>query len=46
MCYVEDKSFSEIAEILDLSKSRIAQLHKDALNRLRNRVRGRGDFSC
>ncbi|MEX2964323.1 sigma-70 family RNA polymerase sigma factor [Microbulbifer sp. TYP-18] len=34
-CYLEEKSFSEIADELNLSKSRVAQLHQQALATLR-----------
>ena len=32
---------AEIGVVLDLSESRVSQIHKDVLSRLRNRFRGR-----
>jgi RNA polymerase sigma factor FliA len=41
---MEDVTFDQIAELLDLSKGRISQLHKAALMLLRKRMSGAGGF--
>jgi len=38
--YYEDLTMAEIGLVLDLSESRVSQIHKDVLNRLRQRFRG------
>lgn len=37
--YVEDLTMSEIGLVLDLSESRVSQIHKDVLGRLQTRFR-------
>jgi RNA polymerase sigma factor for flagellar operon FliA len=46
--YLQQMSFSDIAEQLRLSRGRVAQLHKEALERLRQMLahQGIGAFSC
>ena len=39
--YYEELTMAEIGVVLDLSESRVSQIHKDVLARLRNRFRGR-----
>lgn len=39
--YVQDISFEAIARMLDLSKGRISQIHRDALDSLRQKLKGR-----
>lgn len=39
--YYEDLTMAEIGIVLDLSESRVSQIHKDVLTRLRNRFKGR-----
>jgi RNA polymerase sigma factor FliA len=38
--YYEDLTMAEIGLVLDLSESRVSQIHKDVLNRLRQRFKG------
>ena len=38
MHYVEARAFEEVARLLDLSKGRISQLHRQALTRLRELI--------
>jgi len=38
--YYEDLTMAEIGAVLDLSESRVSQIHKDVLNRLRLRFKG------
>jgi len=40
--YLQEMQFSEIATMLGLSKGRIAQVHRQALERLRSAIQGRG----
>jgi RNA polymerase sigma factor for flagellar operon FliA len=46
--YLQQLSFSEIAERLELSRGRVAQLHKEALDKLRQMLarQGVGAISC
>lgn len=46
--YLQQLSFSEVAERLQLSRGRVAQLHKEALDKLRQMLarQGVGAFSC
>ena len=46
--YVQNQGFDDVAHHMDLSRGRIAQLHKDALDRLRTLLRQQGgvDLSC
>jgi RNA polymerase sigma factor for flagellar operon FliA len=46
--YLQNQGFDEVARSLDLSRGRIAQLHRDALDRLRVLLRQQGgvDLSC
>lgn len=37
--YYEDLTMAEIGVVLDLSESRVSQIHKDVINRLRNRFK-------
>jgi len=39
--YYEDLTMAEIGLVLDLSESRVSQIHKDVLNRLRARFKGK-----
>jgi RNA polymerase sigma factor FliA len=39
--YYEDLTMAEIGTVLDLSESRVSQIHKDVIFRLRNRFKGR-----
>ena len=39
--YVQDIPFDAIARMMDLSKGRISQIHRDALNGLRQKLKGR-----
>jgi RNA polymerase sigma factor FliA len=39
--YYEDLTMAEIGVVLDLSESRVSQIHKDVITRLRNRFKGR-----
>lgn len=39
--YVQEIPFEAIGKMLDLSKGRISQIHRDALNSLRQRLKGR-----
>jgi len=39
--YYEDLTMAEIGVVLDLSESRVSQIHKDVIIRLRNRFKGR-----
>lgn len=39
--YYEDLTMAEIGVVLDLSESRVSQIHKDVITRLRNRFRGK-----
>jgi RNA polymerase sigma factor for flagellar operon FliA len=39
--YYEDLTMAEIGIVLDLSESRVSQIHKDVITRLRNRFKGR-----
>lgn len=39
--YYEDLTMAEIGVVLDLSESRVSQIHKDVIARLRNRFKGR-----
>jgi len=40
--YLQEMQFSDIATMLGLSKGRIAQVHRQALERLRRAIQGRG----
>jgi len=40
--YLQEMQFSDIATMLGLSKGRIAQVHRQALERLRGAIQGRG----
>ncbi|HVK94161.1 MAG TPA: sigma-70 family RNA polymerase sigma factor [Noviherbaspirillum sp.] len=40
--YLQQLPFEEVARILNLTKGRVSQIHKEALNRLRNGVRRTG----
>jgi len=42
--YIDGMSFDHLAALLAVSKGRISQLHRGALNRLRKRMRERGHF--
>lgn len=46
--YLQQQNFAVIAENLDVSRGRVAQLHKEALTRLRTMLQQQGisDFSC
>ena len=37
--YYEDLTMAEIGAVLDLSESRVSQIHKDVVARLRNRFK-------
>jgi RNA polymerase sigma factor for flagellar operon FliA len=39
--YYEDLTMAEIGVVLDLSESRVSQIHKDVITRLRNRFKGK-----
>jgi RNA polymerase sigma factor for flagellar operon FliA len=39
--YYEDLTMAEIGVVLDLSESRVSQIHKDVIARLRNRFKGK-----
>lgn len=39
--YYEDLTMAEIGVVLDLSESRVSQIHKDVITRLRHRFRGK-----
>jgi len=39
--YYEDLTMAEIGLVLDLSESRVSQIHKDVVTRLRNRFKGK-----
>lgn len=39
--YYEDLTMAEIGIVLDLSESRVSQIHKDVIMRLRNRFKGK-----
>jgi RNA polymerase sigma factor FliA len=39
--YYEDLTMAEIGVVLDLSESRVSQIHKDVIVRLRNRFKGK-----
>ncbi|UCD29583.1 MAG: sigma-70 family RNA polymerase sigma factor [Planctomycetota bacterium] len=39
--YFEDLTMAEIGVVLDLSESRVSQIHKDVIIRLRNRFKGK-----
>jgi RNA polymerase sigma factor for flagellar operon FliA len=39
--YYEDLTMAEIGAVLDLSESRVSQIHKDVVTRLRNRFKGK-----
>jgi len=39
--YYEDLTMAEIGMVLDLSESRVSQIHKDVVTRLRNRFKGK-----
>ncbi len=39
--YYEDLTMAEIGVVLDLSESRVSQIHKDVISRLRNRFKGK-----
>ena len=39
--YYEDLTMAEIGVVLDLSESRVSQIHKDVIHRLRTRFKGR-----
>ncbi len=39
--YYEDLTMAEIGVVLDLSESRVSQIHKDVIARLRQRLRGK-----
>jgi len=39
--YYEDLTMAEIGVVLDLSESRVSQIHKDVIMRLRNRFKGK-----
>ncbi|HOA74351.1 MAG TPA: sigma-70 family RNA polymerase sigma factor [Phycisphaerae bacterium] len=39
--YYEDLTMAEIGVVLDLSESRVSQIHKDVILRLRNRFKGK-----
>ncbi|MHC4445140.1 MAG: sigma-70 family RNA polymerase sigma factor [Planctomycetota bacterium] len=39
--YFEDLTMAEIGVVLDLSESRVSQIHKDVITRLRNRFKGK-----
>jgi len=41
--YYEDLTMAEIGAVLDLSESRVSQIHKDVISRLRNRFKGKLD---
>lgn len=41
--YFEDLTMAEIGVVLDLSESRVSQIHKDVINRLRQRFKGKMD---
>ena len=41
MYYYEDLTMAEIGAVLDLSESRVSQIHKELLQRLRKRYRSR-----
>jgi RNA polymerase sigma factor for flagellar operon FliA len=38
--YTEGLTMAEIGLVLDLSESRVSQIHKDVINRLRRRFKG------
>lgn len=44
--YVQDLPFEEIAAMLQLTRGRISQIHRQALLRLRTLVRNRGDWDA
>lgn len=46
--YLQQLSFTEVAARMQLSRGRVAQLHKEALGGLRHRLQGQGviSFSC
>ena len=46
--YLQDIGFEEIAHILDVTRGRVSQLHKNALRKLRDAIRGEGkiDLRC
>ncbi|BBM00337.1 sigma-70 family RNA polymerase sigma factor [Microbulbifer sp. GL-2] len=46
MRYFEEASFSEIGRALNLSKTRSAQLHSEAIQLLRKSINSRLDFEC
>jgi RNA polymerase sigma factor for flagellar operon FliA len=39
--YYEELTMAEIGVVLDLSESRVSQIHKDVMSRLRNRFKGK-----
>jgi len=41
--YYEDLTMAEIGAVLDLSESRVSQIHKDVISRLRTRFKGKLD---
>lgn len=41
--YYEDLTMAEIGVVLDLSESRVSQIHKDVITRLRSRFKGKLD---
>ena len=40
--YFEELTMAEIGVVLDLSESRVSQIHKDVIERLRDRLDGKG----
>lgn len=42
--YYEDLTMAEIGLVLDLSESRVSQIHKDVLSRLRQRFKGKEEL--
>ena len=46
MCYLEELSYADIAVALNISKSRVCQLHRSAITEVRKMVNGVEEFFC
>jgi len=43
--YFRDVSFEDIRDILEVTKGRVSQLHKDALKKIRNKIRSQDEIN-